>query len=165
MYQQDEQIDPGVRDLAQEGALVRDAAAIDVTAVRRRAMCGGQVTQPEYRAMCADNDRIIAEGREQLRGALERHDRPLVLMTAQNPGGWKLEELLRQLRAEIQLKNERLVFDDGEVALAVKDANLRIMAVLFEAEGLQRRILAVLDSLRTDEGPLGRPRIGVGSLS
>lgn len=86
-----------------------------------------------------------------------------ILMSRTNPYGRKLEELLVQLRGEIEAKNANVVLDDSPVAQAVAEANRRIMNSLFEAEGVQRRLLAMLDCVGPDRGPLGRPRVGLGS--
>lgn len=86
-----------------------------------------------------------------------------VLMSHTNPTGWKLEDLLKRMRDELEVKNARVVLDDSTTAQAVAQANQLIMACLFEAEGYQRRLQAVLNALAPDQGPLGRPRVGLGS--
>lgn len=86
-----------------------------------------------------------------------------VLMSADNPTGWKLEELLIQLRAEICAKNARIARDQSATAILVRANNIRIIDHLLVAEDLQRDTLARLDALRPDPGPGGPPRIGAGA--
>ncbi len=86
-----------------------------------------------------------------------------ILMSAGNPTGRKLEELLVQIRAELWEKNARLEGRDDEMTARVVLANRRIMSHLYEAEGAQRLLLAMLNAVGPDQGPLGRPRVGPGA--
>ena len=88
-----------------------------------------------------------------------------VLMSAENPEGWKLEELLSQMRDELMVKNRRIANDDSAVAQAVHQNNKMILQLLTGCENLQRDSLARLASLAPDPGPTGTPRIGVGSAA
>ena len=92
---------------------------------------------------------------------------PPVLMSAANPTGWKLEDLLDALRADLLAKNDRLqhVAEDqsGVVAATVFRNNMRIMILLAQAQVLQRDSLAQLATLGPDQGPTGTPRVGAGS--
>ncbi|MGU3664441.1 hypothetical protein ACLBX9_09685 [Methylobacterium sp. A49B] len=87
-----------------------------------------------------------------------------VLMSADNPDGWKFEELLAQLRLELHAKNDRIAGDASPTARMVQANNLGIIDLLSVIEGRQRDTLARLDALRPDPGPGGPPRIGGGSV-
>jgi len=86
-----------------------------------------------------------------------------VLMSKDNPSGWKLEELLPQLRQEIADKNARIAGDQSATAILVRANNYRVLDHLLAAEDLQRNTLDRLDALRPDPGPSGQPRIGAGA--
>lgn len=86
-----------------------------------------------------------------------------VLMSPENPDGWKLEELLSQLQGEILTKCEKIAFDTRPVARQVLRNNQQIFGLLFQAEALQRDSYDKLDAMAPNEGPLGKPRIGTGS--
>lgn len=88
-----------------------------------------------------------------------------VLMSPANPEGWKLEDLLERLRTEIREKSAKIASDPREVARLVYRNNQRILELLLEAERLQRESYAALDALAPNQGPLGIPRIGVGSVA
>ncbi|MCJ2051705.1 hypothetical protein [Methylobacterium sp. J-070] len=85
-----------------------------------------------------------------------------VLMSAANPTGWKLEELLAQIAQDLRAKNDRLEGDTSSAARAVRVNNLGIIDCLALAEVRQRDSLRRLDALRPDPGPAGPPRIGAG---
>jgi len=87
----------------------------------------------------------------------------VVLMSPQNPEGWKLEDLFSQLQAEIEIKSEKITNDASPVARLVLRNNQQIIGLLAQAEALQRSSYDALDAMAPNEGPLGRPRIGVGS--
>ncbi|MDH2313114.1 hypothetical protein [Methylobacterium brachiatum] len=86
-----------------------------------------------------------------------------VLMSKDNPTGWKLEELLPQLHQEIADKNARIADDRSATAILVRANNIRILDLILSAEELQRDTLARLAALRPDPGPGGPPRIGAGA--
>lgn len=88
-----------------------------------------------------------------------------VLMSAENPTGWKLEELLKQLRLELYAKNDRIAGDTSPAAKAVLVNNLGLIDLLALAEVRQQDTLARLDALRPDPGPGGTPRIGTGAAA
>lgn len=83
-----------------------------------------------------------------------------ILMSKENPNGWKLEELLAQVRKELLVKTEKITGDESAVSMKVQCNNLSIMRQLFNAEALQRDSIAALDAKAPDEGPNGQPRIG-----
>lgn len=87
----------------------------------------------------------------------------LVLMSPENPGGWKLEELLAQLHREVSTKCAKIETDSRPPAKHVLRNNQQIMGLLKQAEALQRDSYDVLDAMGPNQGPLGKPRIGEGS--
>lgn len=86
-----------------------------------------------------------------------------VLMSKENPDGWKLEELLAQLRLELYAKNDRIAGDSRPTAQAVRANNANMIDLLSVVEGRQRDTIARLARLAPDQGPGGTPRIGAGS--
>ena len=88
-----------------------------------------------------------------------------VLMSADNPEGWKLEALLQQLCLELYAKNDRIAGDPSPTARAVLVNNLGLIGLLALAEVRQRDTLARLAALRPDSGPGGTPRIGSGAAA
>ena len=86
-----------------------------------------------------------------------------ILMSPDNPEGWKLEELFSQLRSEIGDKSDKICIDKRPVARAVLRNNQQICGLLSQAEAIQRHSYDLLDALAPNEGPLGTPRIGAGS--
>lgn len=86
-----------------------------------------------------------------------------ILMSADNPSGHKLEDLLQAVRLDIEGKNLRLAADSRYSAQIVLRNNKRIMELLREAEGVQLETMAELARLGPDQGPTGKPRLGAGS--
>lgn len=86
-----------------------------------------------------------------------------ILMSRDNPTGHKLEELLQTVRNEVADKCLSLAHDPSYTAQVVLRNNRRIMDLLYEAENVQRESLLELDRLGPDQGPTGKPRVGVGS--
>jgi hypothetical protein len=60
-------------------------------------------------------------------------------------------------------KSNKIENDPRIEAQTVLNNNRQIMGLLQQAEGLQRQSYAILDRMAPNEGPLGKPRIGVGS--
>lgn len=83
-----------------------------------------------------------------------------ILMTRDNPDGFKLEELAEKLRTEIQAKTLNIAGDPSIEAQTVTNNNAQIIGLLFQIEALQRQSFAVMAQIRADEGPTGKPRIG-----
>lgn len=76
-----------------------------------------------------------------------------VLMSRNNPGGWKLEELLAQMIEELRLKNVQLRASPNPVAAKVQENNVGIANLLMNAICLQQDSLAILDTLGPNKGP------------
>lgn len=83
-----------------------------------------------------------------------------ILMTAENPDGWKLEDLLTQLQKELMAKTQKIIGDDSKLACFVRGNNIAILTHLNAAENLQRKSYEELAKLRPDQGPNGQARIG-----
>lgn len=105
----------------------------------------------------------MAEAMPDLQAPRAIAQRGPVLMSSDNPDGWKLEALLPQLRAEVFAKSERLVGDMRPVARHVLSNNAAVIGLLAQAEALVRESLAQLAAIAPDAGPGGTPRIGPGS--
>lgn len=86
-----------------------------------------------------------------------------ILMSADNPDGHKLENLLNQLQQEVEAKSAKIVNDRRPQALRVLRNNQQIIGLLMQAEALQCDSYDVLATMGPNEGPLGTPRIGKGS--
>ncbi|HAV1412754.1 hypothetical protein P3521_03655 [Vibrio parahaemolyticus] len=83
-----------------------------------------------------------------------------VLMSRENPTGWKLEELTKQLRDEITDKSQKIAEDESFEAQTVLNNNTQILGLLLQIDALQRQSFVVMSRLGEDQGPKGRPRIG-----
>lgn len=86
-----------------------------------------------------------------------------ILMSADNPGGAKLEEHLQELIDEIEAKCARIADDQRPEARDVLRNNRDIIARLKECIAFQDHSLKRLNALGPNQGPTGTPRIGVGS--
>ncbi|MCJ2102422.1 hypothetical protein [Methylobacterium sp. E-046] len=87
-----------------------------------------------------------------------------VLMSADNPAGWKLEELLAQIAQDLRAKNDRLEGDASPTSKAIRINNLGIIDCLALAGVRQSDTLRRLNLLGPDQGPGGTPRIGAGAV-
>ncbi|MGE6756274.1 hypothetical protein ACQKFO_23065 [Rossellomorea sp. NPDC071047] len=86
-----------------------------------------------------------------------------ILMGSKNHNGWKLEDLLAQVKQEVSEKINKIVDDESPQAQVVVRNNLSIIEHLGAAEALQRSSYVVLDAMKKNEGPAGKPRIGKDS--
>lgn len=86
-----------------------------------------------------------------------------ILMSGTNPDGFKLEELLAQIADELTVKCDRLRGDTSPVAQDVERNNRDIIARLHECRRLQEHSLGRLATVGPDQGPRGKPRVGMGS--
>lgn len=64
-----------------------------------------------------------------------------ILMTAENPTGWKLEDLVAQLQVELQAKSEKISGIDQPAAKNYLKTNKQIIARLKHCESLQRNAI------------------------
>ena len=86
-----------------------------------------------------------------------------LLMTADNPDGWKLDALCHQLEVEVIRKSARIMHDKRAQVRAVLRNNEVIIALLGQIAALQRASMDRLEELGPNEGPRGTPRAGPGS--
>lgn len=82
-----------------------------------------------------------------------------ILMSAENPSGMKLEDLLSQVQQELLAKTNKIADSTVPTAIEVKGRNYKILAHLQSAEVLQRESYTKLAELGPDTGPTGTPRI------
>lgn len=87
-----------------------------------------------------------------------------VLMSAGNPTGWKLEDLLTQIAEDLRIKNDALEGDGSPTSKAVQLNNAGIIDCLALAGVRQTDTLRRLNLLAPDLGPTGTPRIGAGAV-
>lgn len=83
-----------------------------------------------------------------------------ILMSSSNPDGWKLDELVSVLQAEIEAAGKKIENDTSVEAAYVRHNNARILGLLDTVNTLWRASHIVLDAKAPDQGPLGQPRIG-----
>ncbi|MCJ2020597.1 hypothetical protein MKK84_24740 [Methylobacterium sp. E-065] len=86
-----------------------------------------------------------------------------VLMSAGNPSGFKLEELLTAIVQDLRIKNDALEGNASPTSTAIRVNNLGIIDCLALAGVRQNDTLRRLDLLGPDQGPGGTPRIGAGA--
>lgn len=87
-----------------------------------------------------------------------------VLMSAGNPSGRKLEELLVEIAEDLRVENDALEADPSPTSRAVRINNLGILDCLALAGVRQLDTLRRLDLIGPDQGPSGTPRIGAGTV-
>ncbi len=83
-----------------------------------------------------------------------------ILMGSEYHNGWKLEDLLAQVKQEVSQKINKIVNDSSPQAQLVVRNNLAIIEHLGSAEALQRSSYILLDVMSQNKGPAGEPRIG-----
>lgn len=117
------------------------------------------------------------DGREQLQSVVVEHDWaeydqvwkmiearvqgdvvPL-LMTRDNPNGWKLEELLERIAKEVEAKSQAIESSDSPMRDVILQNNALITKNLRYAVGVQNSSMASLSQIGPDQGPTGEARI------
>jgi oligoribonuclease (3'-5' exoribonuclease) len=83
-----------------------------------------------------------------------------VLMTRENPSGYKLEDLAETLTEEITLKTQNIVNVETTEAQEVVNNNRQIVGLLMQIQSIQRNSLMIMDTLGKDTGPQGESRFG-----
>ena len=83
-----------------------------------------------------------------------------VLMSRENPDGWKLEALTEKLREEINRKSLNIASDPSVEAQIVTNNNFQIIGLLMQIEALQRESMVIMSQVGPDQGPAGRARLG-----
>lgn len=90
-----------------------------------------------------------------------------LLMSRDNPDGWKLQELMAELQAEMKEKTDylrgQLLEPQGkkksEVMTDVLHNNLHIIRLMDQIKYLQQDSMRRLDTLGKNQGPRGTPRV------
>lgn len=83
-----------------------------------------------------------------------------ILMSRENPTGWKLESLTEKLREEINRKSLNIASDPSVEAQIVTNNNFQIIGLLMQIEALQRESMVIMSQIGPDQGPTGRARLG-----
>ncbi len=81
------------------------------------------------------------------------------LLTADNPDGWRLEDLLTEIQNDIVRRSHKIVDDDRQEARQVLHNNIEILALLTQCIEKARNSADVLNSIGPHED--GKPRIGI----
>ncbi len=82
-----------------------------------------------------------------------------LLMSKENPTGYKLEELLERISHEMVMKNEKIKHSTTPQASVVRGNNFEIINHLNRAKALQEENFKTLAEIAKDEGPTGKNRI------
>ena len=83
------------------------------------------------------------------------------LVTDENPGGWKLEDILTTLQDDIVRRSQKIIDDHRPEARRVLHNNIEVLGLLTQCIELARSSTKVLASLGPSRGTEGPPRIGV----
>lgn len=83
-----------------------------------------------------------------------------VLMSSNNPDGWKLEDLLVTLTNELEEKTRKVEKDTSTLSKTIQNNNLQIIGLLVQARAIQEQTYNLLNAKAPDEGATGSPRIG-----
>lgn len=82
-----------------------------------------------------------------------------ILMSKENPTGYKLEDLLEQISSELVMKNEKIRHNTGEVSQLIQGNNFEIVRNINRAKALQENNYKILATISKDQGPTGKSRI------
>ncbi|AUR84410.1 hypothetical protein NVP1055O_34 [Vibrio phage 1.055.O._10N.286.55.E9] len=86
-----------------------------------------------------------------------------VLMSVDNPDGWKLGDLSEQLIVEMIAKTKRIENDTSDAAKYVYKNNMAIIQKLHWIKALNDDSYKELEKVAPDSGATGTPRIGDSS--
>lgn len=81
------------------------------------------------------------------------------LMSAEHPGGFKLEDVLLDVITDLRTKNRRNAGNTDTASVSIAENNRAIINHLAEALEFQRNTIEILDAIGPDQGPRGKPRI------
>ncbi len=82
------------------------------------------------------------------------------LATPENPDGWKLEDILKQLQNDIVRRSNKIIDDARPEARAVLRNNIDILAWLGQCVDKAEDSTRILNSFGPSAGATGEPRIG-----
>ncbi len=83
-----------------------------------------------------------------------------LLLSPDNPDGWKLEDIIDEIQNDIVRRSTRIVDDSRPEAKAVLTNNIEIMKLLTACSEKAHDSTRVLLALGPSQGPKGIPRIG-----
>jgi CBS-domain-containing membrane protein len=83
------------------------------------------------------------------------------LVTDDNPGGWKLEDILTVIQDDVVRRSGKIIEDHRPEARRVLHNNIEIMGLLTQCIDLALNSTKVLATLGRSRAPVGPPRIGV----
>jgi hypothetical protein len=83
----------------------------------------------------------------------------LILMSAANPNGYKLEDLLAQLYAELVDKNVNILGDTRDLSKSIQANNAKVLEHLEAARCIQIDSYFQIDNASADQLPLGKPPV------
>ena len=86
-----------------------------------------------------------------------------ILMSYENPDGFKLQDLMVLLAQEMNVKNDNAKTDKSKLSKAVQANNLEILKHMNEIRNLQLHSYELMAEKAPDGGVKGTPRIGEGS--
>lgn len=83
------------------------------------------------------------------------------LVTDENPGGWKLEDILTVIQDDIVRRSHKIIDDHRPEARRVLHNNIEILGFLTRCIELAQNSTRALAALGPSRAPQGPPRIGV----
>jgi hypothetical protein len=83
------------------------------------------------------------------------------LATDENPGGWKLEDILTTLQDDIVRRSHKIIEDHRPESRHVLHNNIEILGLLTRCIDLAHGSTRILSSLGRSLAPEGPPRIGI----
>lgn len=83
-----------------------------------------------------------------------------LLLSTENPEGWKLEDIIDEIQNDIVRRSARIVDDGRPEARAVLTNNIEIMKLLTVCSEKAHDSTRALSALGPSQGPQGVPRIG-----
>lgn len=82
-----------------------------------------------------------------------------LLVTAENPDGWTLEDILTEIQNDMFRRSNKIIDDNRDEARKVLQNNIDILGLLTACIEKARESTTILNSLGPHED--GNPRIGV----
>lgn len=82
------------------------------------------------------------------------------LATPENPDGWKLEDILKQLQNDIVRRSNKIIDDTRPEARAVLQNNIEILQWIGQCIHKAEDSTRILNSFGPSAGRGGEPRIG-----
>ena len=83
-----------------------------------------------------------------------------LLLSTDNPNGWKLEDIIDEIQNDIVRRSARIVDDGRPEARTVLTNNIEILKLLTVCSEKALDSTRVLSTLGPSQGPQGIPRIG-----